>query len=104
MEHTWKIYDLKRTITDGVVTEIIYACESEFSGSGTRKIGELKITGSTEDVDFVAYENLTEDIVLGWVTSSIDTTAIETLCSSSIAEQILAQAAITVTNGKPWDN
>ena len=25
MVHTWKIYDLKRTIDDGVVSEVIYA-------------------------------------------------------------------------------
>ena len=29
MTHTWKIYDLKRTIADGVVTEVTWACESE---------------------------------------------------------------------------
>jgi len=102
MTHNWKIYDLKRTITDGIVTEIIYACESELSGSTTRKIGELTITGSTDDTDFIEYENLTEDIVLGWVTDSIDTSTFETANSSSIAEKIARKAARTTTNGTPW--
>ena len=104
MEYVWKIYDLKRTITDNVVTKITYACESEFSGSGTRKIGELSITGNPSDEGFIDYENLTEGDVLGWVTGSIDTGAIETLCSSSIAQQIEARVAVTEVNGKPWNN
>ncbi len=104
MNHTWKIYDLKRTIADGVVTEITYACESEYSGSSTRKIGNLEVVGSVDDDDFVTYENLTESIVLGWVTSSIDTSSLETANSASIAASIVARAAITKVNGKPWDN
>lgn len=104
MNHTWKIYDLKRTIADSVVTKVTYACESEFSGSGTRKIGELEVTGSPSDEGFIAYESLTEADVLGWIDTNVDKSGIETLCSASIASQIEAQAAITEANGKPWDN
>ncbi len=102
MNHTWKIYDLKRTIADGVITEIIYACESEYSGSGTRKIGELEVVGSTEDTDFIPYEDLTQDDVLGWIDSNVDKTVFETENSASIASSIVARAAITESNGTPW--
>lgn len=102
MNHTWKIYDLKRTIADGIVTKVTYACESELSGSTTRKIGELAVIGSADDADFIAYEDLTQDIVLGWVTSSIDTSSLETANSASIAASIVARAAITERNGTPW--
>ena len=102
MNHTWKIYDLKRTIADGVVTEVTYACESDYSGSGTRKIGELTVVGSVDDADFVPYEDLTEAIVLGWITGSVDTASIETDNSASIAASIVARAAITESNGTPW--
>lgn len=103
MNHNWKIYDLKRTISDGVVNLVTYACESEYSGSSTRIIGELNITGSASDPDFIAYDNLTEANVLGWVTSSIDTSSLESKNSSSIASSIVARAAVTESNGKPWD-
>ena len=102
MNHTWKIYDLKRTIADGVVNKVTYACESNEAGSGTRKIGELTVVGSVDDADFVAYEDLTEAIVLGWVTGSVDTASIETENSASIAASIAARAAITESNGTPW--
>lgn len=102
MNHTWKIYDLKRTITDGVVTKVTYACESEYSGSGTRKIGEFTLIGSADDANFIAYEDLTEADVLGWVDDNVDKTVFETENSSSIAANIAAIAAITESNGTPW--
>jgi hypothetical protein len=104
MQHSWKIYDLKRTIADGVVTKVTYACESEYSGSGTRKIGELTVVGSVDDPGFIAYESLTEGDVLAWVTGSseVDTASIETANSASIAASIVARAAVTERNGTPW--
>lgn len=106
MNHTWKIYDLKRTISDGVVNRITYACESEYSGSGSRRIGELEITGDASNEGFIPYEDLNEGDVLAWVTGSedIDTSAIEALCSASIAEQIVSSATITEATGTPWVN
>ncbi len=102
MNHNWKIYDLKRTTADGVVKLITYACESEDSGYGTRKIGELTVTGSASNPGFIAYESLTEANVLAWVTSSVDTSSFESINSASIASTIVAQAAITESNGTPW--
>ena len=102
MNHNWKIYDLKRTIADGVVKSVTYACESEHSGSGTRAIGELTVTGSASDPGFIAYDSLTQANVLAWVTSSIDTSSFESINSASIASTIVAQAAITESNGTPW--
>ncbi len=104
MEHIWKIYDLKRTIASGVVVKINYACESNFNSTSTRKIGDLTITGSSSDEGFVEYDQLTENIVLGWVQANVDQSAIETSNSASIAQNIVAKEAITESTGKPWDN
>ena len=102
MDHNWKIYDLKRVIDNGVVTEITYACESQLSGSGTRKIGNLTVVGSSDDDGFISYDNLTQTDVLGWVYDSVDKTIFETENSSSIAQQITRRAAITTKTGTPW--
>tara|TARA_Y100000385_G_C13045726_1_gene617385 strand:- start:204 stop:521 length:318 start_codon:yes stop_codon:yes gene_type:complete len=104
MTHTWKIYDLKRVISNGLVTEITYACESEYSGSNSRKIGELIVVGSVDDEDFVPYEDLTQADVLEWVDSNIDKTVFETENSASIASSIVALTAITKSNGTPWQD
>jgi hypothetical protein len=102
MEHTWKIYNLKRTTSDGVVNEVTYACESKHENTGTRQIGELTVVGSASDPGFIAYESLTEADVLGWLDGNVDKTSIETANSASIAERIVAQAAITESKGTPW--
>lgn len=102
MVHTWKIYDLKRTIDDGVVSEVIYACESEHEGVGTREIGAFTITGDTSDEGFIEYENLTEEIVLGWVDGNVSKATIEESNATRISDIIAEQAAITEANGKPW--
>ena len=102
MEHIWKIYNLKRNLSDGLVTEVTYGCESNYSGSGVRRIGDLEVSGSASDPGFIEYENLTEEIILTWVTGSIDTSSIETENSSSVAEQVARKAAITTGNGTPW--
>lgn len=102
MQHNWKIYDLERTISDGVVTEVTYACESQLSGSSSRKIGNLTVVGSVGDADFIPYEDLTQDDVLGWVDSNVDKTVFETANSASIASFIVARAAVTASSGTPW--
>lgn len=103
MEHNWKIYDLKRVISDGMVVQATYACESNKDNASTRYIGDIDFTtGSISDPDFVTYSDLTQDNVLGWITGSIDTASIETENSASIARNILQRAKITKRNGTPW--
>lgn len=102
MTHNWKIYDLKRTIADGVVTEVTYACESQLSGSSTRKIGNITVVGSVDDPGFIAYDSLTKADVLGWIDSNVDKASIETENSASIAQRIEARAARTTAQGTPW--
>ena len=102
MEHNWKIYDLKRTTSDGLVTEVTYACESSYDKVSTRQIGELSLEGSILEPGFIAYEDLTQDEVLGWVSANVDESAVETANSASISSQITARAARTSSNGTPW--
>ena len=103
MNHVWKIYDLKRKIADGMVTEVTYACESEYSGSGTRSIGDITlITGSSSDSSFIEFNDLTESTVLGWVYSEITESDIENSNSASIATMIERRKAVEDANGVPW--
>lgn len=88
MNYTWNIIDLKRTISDGVVNEIQYQCLAESASFTDRQISFLTITGSSEDPDFIPYEDLTEGVVLAWVTGSIDKGTFEAELSSSLALQI----------------
>jgi hypothetical protein len=102
MTHDWKIYDLTRTLDKGVVNLITYGVESKHGEFSTRYIDDLGISGLASDPGFVEYENLTSDIVLGWVTGSVNVTYIEAANSASIASNISASAAQLSGSGLPW--
>jgi len=104
MEHIWKIYNLERVTANGFVTDVIYACESSYNGVSTRSIGDLLLSGSDSEPGFIPYEDLTESEVLGWVSTNIDEAAIQTSNSASIAIMIEANAAVTSSNGLPWQD
>ena len=103
MNHTWKIHNLKRINGSGLVTEISYACESELSGSQSRRVGTIYITGSESDPNFIQFNDLTEGDILGWVTSSIDTSAVEAMTSASIAKDLSILDSDLEIEGTPWE-
>jgi hypothetical protein len=102
MNHTWSILNLKRVTSTGVVTEVKYQCLSEHDNMVDRQIEKLIITGSTSDEGFIEYDNLTEENVLGWVTSSIDVSSIENTLSSSINNMLEVISQNTSSEGTPW--
>jgi hypothetical protein len=105
MTHNWKIHNLKYTISDKMVIRVIYECESSHENISDKKIGQLQLTtGSISDPGFINYENLTEEIVLGWVSSSIDMSSVEALNSASIAGKGNRIDVITTQEGLPWGN
>tara|TARA_R110000744_G_scaffold80494_1_gene158108 strand:- start:2016 stop:2327 length:312 start_codon:yes stop_codon:yes gene_type:complete len=103
MIHNWKIYDLNRVKSNGLVTEVIYACESQQDTTATRKIGTLSLSGSIEESGFISFDSLTQEEVLGWVRNNIDEASIEVSNSSSIATQIRDASLPTEINGTPWE-
>lgn len=104
MKYDWIVYDLERMISDGMVYRVVYGCEASHDGHDERSIHSLNLTtGSASDSDFIDYNNLTPDIVLGWITGSIDQSVIETSLSSSIANNIVKVSQITSSIGTPWD-
>ena len=105
MQHILKIYGLQRAEPNGVVDSIMYGLESNHNNHTERYISTLAITGSSTDEGFISYENLTENTVLGWVTSSIDISAIEVQNSASIAQiEFSASNQIIKKIGTPWEN
>lgn len=77
MSTEWRIYNLKRQSSDGLVLEVEYGCEVTLDGRSDYTTGKINITGSSTDSNFTSFENLNEAMVLGWITSSIDTSSIE---------------------------
>ena len=94
---TWTIVSLERKSADGFVTTAHWTCsdvDGEFSGSTYGSIGF--------DGELVTpYEQLTEEVVIGWVKAAMGE---ETVAAheAAVAAQIAQAKAPAVATGTPW--
>lgn len=105
MEKNWKILNLKRNSSDDLVTEITYECRVTIDNTMDREIGTVIIEGDINDPDFIAYDNLTEETIVGWLETKLTTegkTTIEDALITKINEKISKRAARTTKQGLPW--
>ena len=103
---TWTIANLERNVADGGVTVAHWrVTEEETVGSGDDTVtysassyGTVGFEPDASDPSFVAYDNLTESDVLGWVWAEVDQSATEAALTANIAEQKNPTSA----DGMPW--
>ena len=98
MDYYWNIGNLTRHSSDGLVYNVEYTYETWASGSAVSKGGIVIVTRSSTENDFVPFEDLTQDIVLGWITGSFDIPAMQTELSASLNELLTSQSIA----GTPW--
>lgn len=109
---TWSINDMKRNTADGGVVEVRWSCtatdDTETDCSAV-EAGKLVTEYDATADGFVAYDNLTEATVLGWVYDSLidgDETADE--AKARIESDRIAKVEAQVTRktaqatGLPW--
>ena len=112
MTATWKIESLERTFElneeSNVVTKIHWNCEDSVTiqVDGEDRNIPGRVSGSqpldTSDLsDFVAYEDVTEEIVLGWLMDS-EEEGFQDVVEAKIAAQIERQINPTEGSGLPW--
>ena len=95
MTTTWKIAQLDRQTSDGLVTTAhwrVDAVDSEYSAGSYGTVGFER--GDT----FIAYDSLTEAQVIAWVKDKLEVADIE----ASLTAQIAAKKTPTTTVGVPW--
>jgi len=99
---TWTIANLERNVADGGVTVAHWrVTESETVGEDTFTASAYGTVGFTPDAsadDFVAYDDLTEEVVMGWVHADVDKDATEAALTANIAGQKNPVSA----DGMPW--
>ena len=97
MSIIWKIENLNRKTSDGFVVSAEWRCTAIDSGY----IASTFSTCSWNDEEpKIAYADLTEDVVLGWIWESGVNKAVT---EAILAEQIEAQKTPVKANGLPWD-
>jgi hypothetical protein len=99
----WEVNTMERDISDGYVSKVIYRVKGiDDSEEKSRETGEVNFTKpSSLPSDFVAYDKLTEAIVLGWVTTTLGTDEVSSIETKIKADIALINTPVTAV-GKPW--
>ena len=107
---TWVISTLERDLLpadmNGAVVVAHWRCNAEQTeGTGDEAVsysassyGTCGFTPDPTSPDYIAYEDLTEADVIGWVQADVDQDAIE----ASLQANIDAQITPTTATGTPW--
>jgi len=100
MAVTWTISTLERNTDNGVVVAHWRATDVDGDHSGS-SYGTCGFTPDASADGYVAYDNLTEENVIGWVKGSMGEEAV-TGVEDFIAAQIADSKAPAISVGTPW--
>ena len=96
--NTWKIAQLDRETADGYVFTAHYTVEAS---DETYKAGAYGSIGFERPETLVAYADLTEEVVIGWVKDQLTAEKV-TEVEAALQAQLDEQAAPTKASGTPW--
>lgn len=98
MMATWTIANLERNTADGGVVVAHWRVTAEDGDHTASAYGTCGFQPDASAPDFIAYADLTEADVLGWVWQSVDKDETEARLADNIAEQ----KAPATEAGMPW--
>jgi hypothetical protein len=105
MKKTFKILQLKRKPSTGLVLEVTYSINFELEGMTFRRTNSINLNGDENLPTFIPYESLTEQIVIDWVVSLLGSDKIQQLeQDANLYFQQLIQQRLNppFLFGKPW--
>ena len=96
----WKVNDVESVVTDGGVIAVKWGCTGSSGEASAFHGGEVTLEYDASASDFIALDDLTEEVVIGWVQAhdDVDVDAIE----ASLTEKVNAQLNPTTQSGLPW--
>ena len=95
---TWTIANLERNVADGGVTVAHWRVTEVDGDYSASSYGTVGFTPDASADDFVAYDDLTEEVVMGWVHAEVDQDATEAALTANIEGQKNPVSA----DGMPW--
>lgn len=96
--YTWKVSQLERETADGYVFTAHYTVEAS---DDTYKSGAYGSIGFEKPETLIAYADLTEEVVIGWVKDQLTAEKVAEV-ESALDVQIEEQKAPTKASGTPW--
>ena len=95
---TWSIPTVERNLADGGVTVAHWRCDAVDGDYTASSYGTCGFTPDATADDFIAYDNLTEATVIGWVQTSVVQADVE----AALTAKIEADKTPTTGAGTPW--
>ena len=92
----WQVVQMERLTSDGFVVTVHYNVSAQDGDFSAATYGTTSYTQESES--FVPYDQLTEQMVVGWVQTSLNKDVVE----SSLQSQIDAQKNPVQVSGLPW--
>jgi len=98
---TWQVNTLQRELADGYVNKVIYRVNGEDDTYKFRATGEVDLP---KPETLVPYEDLTEEIVLGWIKAKLDADNEGTVANieAAVENGVNIQKTPTHGTGVPW--
>ena len=98
-ETIWGIADLEREVADGYVHRVSYRVDRTDEGFFSVFSGDVFLPRPEEN--FIEYDDLTEEIVVGWVQDFLTPEGVEAV-NRSVEADLEYQKHPTKANGLPW--
>ena len=96
----WKVANMERNVSDGVVFTVHYTVTRFKDGEQAGAYGSLSFEAPEPD-NLIPYADLTEEIVVGWVTDQLGEEQV-TGIDAALDAQIDEKLAPTKSAGVPW--
>jgi hypothetical protein len=98
----WKIIQLERNLSDGLVTTSHWVATKTDNDFIASSYGSLSLPAkSASDATFVAYADIKEDQAINWTKEAMGADAVAAL-EANLNAQIEAQKSPVTASGLPW--
>lgn len=98
-QFNWTIAQMDRTNPEGFVVTVHYRCDATDGDYTAATYGTVSYTEQPGET-YIPYDDLTPEIVIGWVQDSLGKDVVE----ASLQGQIDTQKNPPVIAGLPWSN
>jgi len=99
---TWQVSNMTRVLNDGYVIQVAWTCAANAPGvRGAIDGGQENYTNNPDQPGFIPYDQLTQDIVLGWVWEALGTDG-KAAMEAKLTAKVEAQLNPTTAQGVPW--
>jgi len=97
----WSVINMTRVVDDGFVIKVDWACSASSSNvKGAMYAGQTSYENDLNKGNFIPYDDLTEDIVLGWVYEDLG--AEKTTIETTLTAKVEAKKNPVSATGVPW--